>query len=224
MRIKIKDRLQAKSFENGIKIYSNRYDNCYAVATRTEKGEIEVEWKKEKDFIKYFVFIFFILVIICNIYKNEILCIVELYLRDIVRIYVVFLNIAFLVEAFRIGTSNRKLKKYHGAEHMVINSYYELKRVPDIKEVRNYSRFHKSCGTNASVKILVISWVLYKATYMEFTMQTIVSLGMIILFIVLLFATKIMNWLQYFTTSNPTDQELEVAIQALTVWEQNEKQ
>lgn len=36
--------------------------------------------------------------------------------------------------------------KFHAAEHAVINAYYDLKRVPTIEEIKNYSSFTYGCS------------------------------------------------------------------------------
>ena len=68
-------------------------------------------------------------------------------------------NIAFVVLRLKKNEKVESLIKFHSAEHAVINAYYDLKRLPEYRELRFYSNYAFDCGTT------------------EFTMQFDASLG-----------------------------------------------
>lgn len=116
-------------------------------------------------------------------------------------------------------------KRFHAAEHMVINAYNDLGRIPDITEIRKYSRFHNQCGTNCTTRR-----VIYKLLFLIMLFTPISVLGAIILFLMAmkitkwLFSNGYLNFLQVFTTSEPTDKELMVAIEGLRSFVEYEQQ
>ena len=68
-------------------------------------------------------------------------------------------NLAFVVLRLKKNEKVKSLIKFHSAEHAVINAYYDLKRLPEYRELRFYSNYAFDCGTT------------------EFTMQFVASLG-----------------------------------------------
>jgi len=52
--------------------------------------------------------------------------------------------IALAIMSFK----NKKMRKYHAAEHMALSAYEKYKRIPTIEEVKKEDRFSPICGSN----------------------------------------------------------------------------
>lgn len=123
--------------------------------------------------------------------------------------------------------------EYHGAEHKTINCLEQEKELT-VENVRGCSRLHKSCGTSFLFIVMVVSilvfsvfttQVLWIRTLVRIIMVPVVA-GISYEFIrwarksqdnpVANFLSKPGMWLQReFTTKEPDDQEIEVAIAAI---------
>ena len=122
--------------------------------------------------------------------------------------------------------------EYHGAEHKSI-ACYEAGEALTVENIRKYPRFHPRCGTSFIFLVLILSIFLYSVVPWE----TVV--GRVLLKLVLLpvlvgvsyelirLAGKYDNpltraisapglWLQRLTTKEPSDDQIEVAITALS--------
>ena len=137
-----------------------------------------------------------------------------------------YLSIVSLLKEFK------RLLQYHGAEHASINAY-EAGVELNVENVRKYSRFHPRCGTSfllivSVVSILFFSFVtspdyLTRLSYRILLIAPISSVSYELLrisdkfkeslFVRALVAPGML--LQRFTTRQPDDDMLEVAIKAL---------
>jgi len=115
-------------------------------------------------------------------------------------------------------------RRNHGAEHKIIAAYEKLQRIPSIAEARKFSRIHSGCGTTRVCSILIgqlIGFIIYYFT------------GFAISEIVLLIVPRIFSsfmpfnlagmLFQFFATKEPKDENLELAIAALTAVVENKK-
>ena len=64
-------------------------------------------------------------------------------------------NVAFQMKS-RHG-SEHSTARYHSAEHMVVNAYNLLGRVPSIEEAKQFSRFSKHCGSQKTIDHIILS-------------------------------------------------------------------
>ena len=120
------------------------------------------------------------------------------------------------------------LFKYHGAEHKAVNAYENLKLEEiNLENVRKQSRFHKRCGGNFIVYFVILTML---STLLPIENLIIKALSMMLLcifniglayVIVNLFSKfkkpfDIINYpatlIQLFTTKEPTDEMLKLAI------------
>lgn len=128
---------------------------------------------------------------------------------------------------------------YHGAEHKCINCI-ENGHVLTVENVRKSSRYHKRCGTSFLLIVLVISIILFilirtDITWLKYVIRILlvpVIAGISYEFIRKAGSSnnKIINalsmpgmWMQKITTKEPTDDMIEVAIEAVEAvfdWEQ----
>ena len=133
----------------------------------------------------------------------------------------------------------KRVFEYHGAEHKVINAY-EAKEVLTVENVRKYSTFHPRCGTSFILIVLVFSIFLFSLLPAGALWWRIAS-RILILPVLAGLAYEILKlsakypefvfsrlfivpgrWLQGLTTGPPDDDQVEVAIQALTAVLQKE--
>jgi len=112
----------------------------------------------------------------------------------------------------------------HGAEHKVFKAYSQLKRIPTLEEVRQYSRVSRHCGIardSALITAQLIGFILYTCVGYRFSE--------ILLYIVPLFLANVFpfyllgNLAQLFTTAKPEEENIKLAMAALTELKEREE-
>lgn len=144
------------------------------------------------------------------------------------------LRIVILVSYMLLISRMKEIKRvfqYHGAEHKAIHCFENNKELT-IDHVRNFSRFHKRCGTSFLFLVMLISMVVF---FFVQTDELWLRLLLRILFVPLIAGVsyEVLRWagssqslfvkvisypgicLQKITTSDPDDGQIEVAIAAL---------
>lgn len=238
MRTKLKID-HAYSMDNGIRFYSKRHKGYVAIATVDEIGNIKTEWttmkkyEKEKnkhdksaDRKKLFIFILCVLPFVTifsillewAISKDTILGMRFLYMGCAFMLLSVFVIYTFIERK-----KGKNAYKFHSAEHMVLNAYRKLKRVPSLEEIREYSRFSNSCGTNATTQIVMNFTLMFLCTFISNPLYSIIGMLSASIIVLILLQCGFLNFLQKCTTIIPTDKELSVAIAGMNVWFENEK-
>ncbi len=123
--------------------------------------------------------------------------------------------------------------KYHGAEHKTIFCY-EHREELTVENVKKQSRFHPRCGTSfilivLLISIIVFSFVTWSSPFMRVALKIVflpVVIGIAYEIIKLAgrydnTVTRIISapglWLQRLTTKEPTDEQIEVAIEAMKI-------
>ncbi|MBR5310623.1 MAG: DUF1385 domain-containing protein [Oscillospiraceae bacterium] len=140
----------------------------------------------------------------------------------------------FLV--YIIGVSNmkdiRRTFMYHGAEHKTIFCYEQGLELT-VENVRKQQRFHPRCGTSFLLIVLVVSILVSSViTWESVLIRVLLKIAMLpitvgISYEIIKFAgrhdnwlTRIISapglWLQNFTTKEPDDSMIEIAIAAVT--------
>ena len=125
----------------------------------------------------------------------------------------------FLVFAATIKLGScKRLGRFHAAEHMAVNAYNTLQRVPTMDELREFSRFSSSCGSKSMTKEILYSTI--NAILISTTGRISFWLYLVCVIIWLLIyfhlcKTSGYRFLQIFITNKPTDVELNVALQGL---------
>ena len=125
----------------------------------------------------------------------------------------------------------RRVFQYHGAEHKTIYAY-EAGIPLEIESIRKYSRLHPRCGTNFLLIVMVVSIFMFAFLgwpdlWLRF-LSRVVLLRLVagISYEIIRFAGSCDNplvamlmkpglWLQYMTTREPSDDQIEVAVRAL---------
>ena len=138
--------------------------------------------------------------------------------------------------AYIIGVSNmkdiRRTFMYHGAEHKTIFCYEQGLELT-VENIRKQKRFHPRCGTSFLLIVLVVSILVSSViTWESVLVRVLLKIAMLpitvgISYEIIKFAgrhdnwlTRIISapglWLQNFTTKEPDDSMIEVAIAAVT--------
>ncbi|MEW6274996.1 MAG: DUF1385 domain-containing protein [Bacillota bacterium] len=134
----------------------------------------------------------------------------------------------------------KRVFEYHGAEHKVINAY-EAKETLTVKNVQKYSTFHPRCGTSFLLIVLVFSIFLFSLLPAGSALWWRIASRILILPVLAGLAYEMLKlsarypgfvlsrlfiipgrWLQGLTTGQPGDDQVEVAIRALTAVLQKE--
>ena len=122
--------------------------------------------------------------------------------------------------------------EYHGAEHKSI-ACYEAGEELTVENVRKHSRFHPRCGTSFIFLVLILSILLYSVVSWDtVVVRVLLKLALLPVLVgvsyeLIRLAGKYDNvltraisapglWLQRLTTKEPSDDQIEVAIVALS--------
>lgn len=125
----------------------------------------------------------------------------------------------------------RRVFEYHGAEHKTIWTY-ESGQELTVENVRRHSRLHPRCGTNFLLIVMVVSIFVFAflgwPNLLERVVSRVVLMPVVagISYEMIRLASRTENpllvtlfkpglWLQYLTTREPHDDQIEVAIKAL---------
>ena len=227
------------SMDNGIRFYSKRHKGYVAISTVDEVGNIKTEWttmkkyKKEKNkhdkianMKKFFIFILcvlpfatiFTILLEWAISKDTLLGI-----RVFLMGNAFMLLGRFVITTFIERKKEKNAYKFHSAEHMVLNAYEKLKRVPSLEEIREYSRFSNYCGTNVTTQLVMNFTLMFLCTFISNLLYSNIGMLSANIIVIILLQCGFLNFLQKYTTIIPTDKELLVAIEGMNVWFENEK-
>lgn len=141
--------------------------------------------------------------------------------------------VLFLLYIWGIGLTKdiQRVFQYHGAEHKTIHAY-ELDLPLTVENVRKQSRLHARCGTNFLLIVMVVSIFVFAFLGWPNLLERIVSRVLLmpvvagIAYEVIRLAGRSVHSfvkalikpglvLQYMTTREPEDDQIEVAIRAL---------
>ena len=154
-------------------------------------------------------------------------------IEGVIRI-AIFMGYMILVSRMK---DMRRVFSYHGAEHKTIRCY-EAQLPLTVENVRPQTRLHPRCGTSFLFVIVIIS-ILVSALFSAVFPISNMLLRMVSRLVMLPFIvaiayefnrlvgrhdnalTRVLTapgmWFQYFTTNEPDDSMIEVAIEALTL-------
>lgn len=213
-----------KSDKDRISFYTSDND---VTAIRHSNGEITIEFGTENEpDISTLMIIFGIFATITLIKAGVLIPLIEAKTISIIWYFVptffyAILTIFPIIDLRKTG--GRELLRNHGAEHKVWSAYKRLKRVPTVEEANRFSRINKDCGVTMFTALLtsqLIGVIVY--------LQTSFIIPEIILYLIPLFFRKIFpfNFIgkiaQFFTTSEPNSNNIELAIAALSALERRE--
>ncbi len=123
----------------------------------------------------------------------------------------------------------RRVYQYHGAEHKAVNAF-EVGVPLEVAAVRTCSRFHPRCGTSFILMVMLVSVIVFALLDRPPLANRIIERLLVLPLVagmsyeILRLASRYRSfrplalpgmWLQYLTTREPDDRQLEVAIRAL---------
>lgn len=186
---------------------------------------------EKKSFKLSTAFLYLILIVVCV----SIPIIISIFLPKEYRSigeFVIFI-IEFLAYLLMLKSTDEldELFSYHGAEHKLVNAYENL-NVCDItlENVKKQSRFHKRCGGNFIVYFIILASLSFFINIDNLLIKDIVLIAVTILNVGIAYEIvtilsllpkplDILNapatLIQYITTKEPTDKQLEVALYGL---------
>ena len=115
----------------------------------------------------------------------------------------------------------KRVFMYHGAEHKTINC---LEHGEDLtpENIKKYSRLHKRCGTSFLLIVMIVSIVVFMFIRVDSLVWKFVLRILLVPVVAGRSDSKIVNtlskpglYLQYFTTREPDEEMMEVAIKAV---------
>lgn len=192
-----------------------------STATRMTNGEIETVCEKKKEVT--FPVAITVLVVTIILWVIDIKLTIPFLSNSVSRVYifysiitVIFAMLMFVAIKELCKSKNANLLKNHGAEHMVFTAYRKLKRIPTVSEAKKFSRINSHCGINLFSSIIVAQLL---AIFVYLCTGYIIS-EMLMLTIAPIFASFfpfnfIGNIAQFWTTSEPSDSNINLAISAL---------
>lgn len=149
--------------------------------------------------------------------------------RSIVQAIVIILEFLIYLLAAKYTKELEKVFMYHGAEHKAVNAYENLPEEEiTVENIRKQKRFHKRCGGNFVVYLVLLTIIAIFVLPIE---NLLLKAGVLMLISILNvgIAYEIVNILsllpksldfinypatliQYFTTKEPTDDMIEIAM------------
>lgn len=175
------------------------------------------KWKRKREVINRFIIISFIVFSLLMLYfvpirKAELLSgtlILNLGLFNMKGDILVYIM-------DKIGAEEYKsLRRYHGAEHAVINAYYDLHRVPTLEEIKRYSNWSNRCSSLNTFYTTIPFFIVGISRIICIGNWFIVVVIILIIIMGILIKKEKLCFLEALVTSNPKDEEYEVAINAL---------
>lgn len=106
------------------------------------------------------------------------------------------------------------ITKFHSAEHASINAYSDLKRVPTLDEIRNYSNYSYNCSSLSSIKSFTLMLLIALTRLIPNSMVYIVVISVIAIAFLFIPQEKFF-FMEFLVTSRPTDREYKVAIEGI---------
>lgn len=223
---------RARSLENGIVFYSSTIPLFGVKAELSSNGKIRTSsvFTPFEDFIEGLnpidmKIVKIIRIIVCALYFATSFILLDGGLITSAFFFTFFVSkkLIFLIyQAFCMHSKNgskRSLGRFHAAEHMAVNAYNSLRRVPTLSEVKKYSKLSEHCGSMLMINdvVLYLNVCLVGILYSRFGF----ILGLVIAIIstlILVYATtkKAFIFLQNLVLTEATDIELQVAIDGLS--------
>ena len=114
---------------------------------------------------------------------------------------------------------------FHSAEHMVLNAYKKLQKIPSMEEAKKFSIFHKGCGSKKKLNQVFVFTLLNTAAIFNFNRPFIYFISVLLIIFLYLVADKTgcLAFLQICILRKPHDREIIVAIEGLKNFEYMEE-
>ena len=207
---------EARSMHNGILFVSQKCKGHLVRATIDENGIIATEWVNKSSYDKdnkltYCVSAVITFIIIVLSFNSVMIKLIRVFLT----LEAVTALLALLAGLIYFYSKDRRIFRFHSAEHMAINAYNKLKRVPTLEEIKKYSRFSNQCGTNYMFRSLIVPILMIITTYNVTDVYRPLALFVLWSGFYIIQKIGIFNAFQLITTRKATDEEFRVAIAGL---------
>ena len=237
----MRDLRNAQSYENGIAFYSSILSDVFVYMSYDKDKKIQNKiytnqgrefqntaerFKKHKSTIKNISLIIGILIMSLAAITNR----TEIILSSFVFVMFVLENLVYMLfdaKTFRFKDKETmySLVKFHGAEHMAVNAYYRLKRIPTLEEVKKESMFSIRCGSLIRIrKVVYYSLTCLVILLLRFDLKTyLYGAAVLGIFSIIETNTNFLKVFEILFVSKPTDDELVLAIEGLKEFEKMEE-
>ena len=127
------------------------------------------------------------------------------------------------IEMRKKNDKNYCVAEFHSAEHMAVNAYEKLQRIPSLAEVKKFSRFSDDCGSRKVFNVIVypftvcVIWIIIPYVTSHWLLFAIWASYFLLLFLNIKF--HILKFLQVIFTKPPSDEQLMLAIEGLRQFE-----
>lgn len=231
---------EARSIKNGIIFCSSSIPLIMVKSTINEKGEIrtrvidqitereeelkEQEGNKRKNMLIKAYLTDLIILTIMILLKVDTRLFTGMVTFSIVGTHYLC---PVLYNIYNIKYKYKSLGRFHSAEHMVINAYNKLDRIPSLQELKKSSRFSNNCGSNKTNSIIIMfAFISFAGPFLikMGVIKYLIIMMLIPIIIAVLSSAGAINILQVFVTNKPTDIELRVALEGLEKYEDLESQ
>lgn len=231
---------EARSRKDGIVFYSSGIPLIMVKSTVNEKGEIrtrvidqitereedlkEQEGNKRKNMLIKAYLTDLIILTIMILLKVDTRLFTGMVTFSIVGTHYLC---PVLYNIYNIKYKYKSLGRFHSAEHMVINAYNKLDRIPSLQELKKSSRFSNNCGSNKTNSIIIMfAFISFAGPFLikMGVIKYLIIMMLIPIIIAVLSSVGAINIFQVFVTNKPTDIELRVALEGLEKYEDLESQ
>lgn len=217
---------------NGVCLASNVHKGWYAIAWYDKNaGKISTMWenkktlkkmqKEQKELSKDRTFYNRAKKVIAFLIVLDLVLIPVAFFPFLSLLYITFywpfllcpLSILhFALSAFLMTAEE---KKYHGALHMLLNSWCKGISVNYVRSLKLYSHFYSCCYTGILINIIILCFFIPYILYSGFdVLSCSFAILTLYLFLWALRRLGVFNIFQRFTTFPPTEQELRVVLAA----------
>lgn len=231
----MKNIIEARSKENGIVFYSNLNQLIGYEVYREETGQIgnqivftqldeffQTKENKDKEVNKWLVVFLDAILISIGVMLRSVSVIIGALYFSLTISNLLFNEVKCIFEIKSKNGTSYSLGKYHSAEHMAIAAYESMQKIPTIEEAKQFSRFSKECGSNEVINktlfFLLLSIELALGDVLIFPYDILLMIFTTILIIVA-GEKKWFRFLQVCYTNVPSDDELEVAIEGIKMFD-----
>lgn len=220
------------AFPNGVCLKSNKHQGWYAIAWYDEKaGKISTMWenkkvlkkmqKRQKELSKDEIFYDRAKKVIAFLIVLDLVLIPVAFFPFLSLLYITFYwpfllcPLSILHFALSAFLMTKEEKKYHGALHMLLNSWRKGVRVQYVRSLKLFSLFYSSCKTGRLIYIIILCsfspCVLYSGLSIIDSFWVILTLALLL---DVLKGLGLFNIFQRFTTLPATDKEAAVVLAA----------
>lgn len=229
----------ARSQVDGIVFYSETVPTVGVVSSVTNEGKIQAKSKflgvsdflgndsvaslLSKQLSKWIVIIIDVALVLLSILSGNICAILAAVYFSINTSYI-FCSLLYLVYCMKFGNM-KSLARFHAAEHKAVNAYSSLERVPTFEELKNASMFSTACGSRISIRAVIFQTLIPMELWLLMPVSGWIYLITVFLTTLICYLdTKfhIFLPLQFLFVSQPTDIELQVALEGLKVYDKME--